>query len=215
MTRESTDTAVNQTASIQRLVAREILDSRGRPTVEVEVHCESGAWGRASVPSGASTGQFEAHELRDGDPARHDGLGVRRAVDSVLRELAPACRGLDPSDQAELDNRLRECDGTPHKSRLGANALLGVSLAAARAAAASRGIPLVHHLAWLWRETPPPEPPLSAATPDSHASPVRCEPRLGERLWMPLPMVNMISGGLHAGRNLDLQDWLKIGRAHV
>jgi len=208
MNRGWTDPAVSQTDTIQQLVAREILDSRGRPTVEVEVHCHSGAWGRASVPSGASTGQFEAHERRDGDPSRHDGLGVRRAVDAVLHELAPVCRGLDPSHQEELDDRLRACDGTPHKSRLGANALLGVSLAAARAAAAAQGIPLVQHLFRLWRGIAAPESAPSATSPDSPGSGLRFEPRLGRQLLMPLPMVNMISGGLHAGRNLDLQDWL-------
>jgi enolase len=199
---------VSQTASIHHLVAREILDSRGRPTVEVEVHCHSGAWGRASVPSGASTGQFEAHELRDGDSTRQDGLGVRRAVEAVLRELDPACRGLNPAHQGELDARLRDCDGTPHKSRLGANALLGVSLAAARAAAATPGVPLVHHLARLWRETPAPEPLPFPPDLDASSPRMRLTSALGGGLVMPLPMVNMISGGLHAGRNLDLQDWL-------
>ncbi len=208
MTRRWTETAVSSTAKIRHLVAREILDSRGRPTVEVEVHCESGAWGRASVPSGASTGQFEAHELRDGDPARHDGLGVRRAVAGVVRELEPVCRGLDPAHQSALDARLRECDGTPHKSRLGANALLGVSLAAARAAAAAHGVPLVRHLARLWQETAAPEPPPPSPASGGAASPRQFDSRLGGELLMPLPMVNMISGGLHAGRNLDLQDWL-------
>lgn len=199
---------MSPTARIHHLIAREILDSRGRPTVEVEVHCESGAWGRASVPSGASTGQFEAHELRDGDLTRQDGLGVRRAVESVVRELDPACRGLDPARQSELDDRLRECDGTPHKERLGANALLGVSLAAARAAAAAQGLPLVRHLARLWHETAAPEPPPPAPASGAAASQRPFTSRLGGGLLMPLPMVNMISGGLHAGRNLDLQDWL-------
>ena len=195
---------MTNSSAIHQVLAREILDSRGRPTVEVEIHCVSGAWGRASVPSGASTGQFEAHELRDGDPARHDGLGVLRAVESVRRELAPACLGLDPSRQAELDARLRDCDGTPHKSRLGANALLGVSLAAARAAAAAADVPLVQHLARLWQATPPAELP-PGVTPANSWGPVA---KLGQGLLLPLPMVNMVSGGLHAGRNLDLQDWL-------
>jgi enolase len=169
--------------TITRVHAREVLDSRGRPTVEVEVHTRSGASGRAIVPSGASTGRHEAVELRDADPARFGGLGVRKAVahvnDLVRRELL----GRDVTEQAAIDRRLCELDGTPNKSRLGANALLGASLACAYAAAAARGLPL-------WRHLDP-----------------------AGRARLPLPMVNMISGGLHAGGNLDFQDFLLLPTA--
>jgi enolase len=164
--------------TITRVHAREVLDSRGNPTVEVEVHCAGGAFGRAIVPSGASTGKHEAVELRDGDLARYGGKGVRRAVANVRDVLAPRLRGLDVAEQTSIDRLLCETDGTPNKSRLGANALLGVSLACARAAAASRGQPL-----WRYLDT------------EGVAR-------------LPLPMVNLISGGLHAGGNLDLQDYL-------
>jgi enolase len=164
--------------TITRIHAREVLDSRGNPTVEVEVHCAGGAFGRAIVPSGASTGRHEAVELRDGDPARYGGKGVRRAVANVRDILAPRLHGLDATEQTHIDRLLCEIDGTPNKSRLGANALLGVSLACARAAAVSRGQPL-----WRYLDT------------DGVAR-------------MPLPMVNLISGGLHAGGNLDWQDFL-------
>jgi enolase len=163
---------------IARIHAREILDSRGNPTVEVEVHCAGGAFGRAIVPSGASTGKHEAVELRDGDPTRYGGKGVRRAVANIRDVLAPLLHGLDVTEQTRIDSLLCETDGTPNKSRLGANALLGVSLACAHAAAASRGQPLWRYL-------------------DSERA-----------ARMPLPMVNLISGGLHAGGNLDLQDFL-------
>jgi enolase len=164
--------------SILRIRAREVLDSRGHPTVEVEVHCRGGAWGRAIVPSGASTGKHEARELRDGDPARHGGRGVRRAVANVHEHIAPRLAGLPATEQELIDRALIDLDGTPDKSRLGANAVLGVSLACAHAAAASRGQPLWQYL-------------------DRHG-PAR----------VPLPMVNLISGGLHAGGNLDFQDFL-------
>ncbi len=164
--------------TITYLHAREVLDSRGNPTVEVEVRCAGGAFGRAIVPSGASTGKHEAVELRDGDPARYGGKGVRRAVANVRDVLAPLLHGLDVTEQTRIDRLLCETDGTPNKSRLGANALLGVSLACAHAAAASRGQPL-----WRYLDT------------EGIAR-------------MPLPMVNLISGGLHAGGNLDLQDFL-------
>jgi enolase 1/2/3 len=167
---------------IDRVVAREILDSRGRPTVEADVHLRGGTVGRASVPSGASTGTHEAIELRDGDPRRYGGLGVRRAVSNVQNEIGPAVRGLPADDQDGIDRRLIDLDGTPTKSRLGANAMLAVSLAACRAAAAARDIPLYRHIAGL----------------------------CGVRPTVPLPMVNMISGGLHAGRQLDIQDVLVI-----
>jgi enolase len=165
--------------TIERVHAREVLDSRGHPTVEVEVRCRGGAWGRAIVPSGASTGAHEAKELRDGDPDRYGGKGVRKAVGHVREVIGPDLAGRPVTDQPALDARLCELDGTPDKSRLGANALLGVSLACAHAAAAVRGGPL-------WR----------SLDPD------------GTRARLPLPMVNMISGGLHAGGNLDVQDFL-------
>jgi enolase len=163
---------------IQRIHAREVLDSRGQPTVEVEVDCQGGAWGRAQVPSGASTGRHEAVELRDGDPARYGGRGVRQAVQHVRDIIGPRLSGILVTDQAGIDRMLCELDATPNKSRLGANALLGVSLACAHAAAASQGVPLYCYL-----------------------------DREGEAC-LPLPMVNLISGGLHAGGNLDFQDFL-------
>lgn len=168
-------------SKIVKVHAREVLDSRGRPTVEVEVQCIGGAIGRAIVPSGASTGTFEAHELRDGDPARYDGWGVRQAVENVNATLGPAVRGMDAADQAAIDSRLCEIDGTPQKSGLGANAILGVSLASAHAAAAALGVPLYRHFASLTHTTAP---------------------------RLPAPIVNLISGGLHAGGNLDFQDVL-------
>jgi enolase len=164
--------------TITRVHAREVLDSRGLPTVEVEVHCRGGAWGRAIVPAGASTGRHEAVDLRDGEPGRYEGRGVRRAVANVREVLAPRVLGMPATAQAEVDRALIELDGTPDKSRLGANAILGVSLACAHAAAASRGLPL-------WRYLDP-----------------------DDRARLPLPMVNMISGGLHAGGNLDFQDFM-------
>lgn len=169
---------ISHDPTIQRIHAREVLDSRGNPTVEVEVYCAGGAIGRAIVPSGASTGRHEAVELRDGEPSRYGGKGVRRAVANVREVLAPRLQGLDASEQTRIDRLLCEVDGTPNKSRLGGNALLGVSLACAHAAAASRGQPLWRYL--------------------DHDSVAR----------MPLPMVNLISGGLHAGGNLDWQDFL-------
>jgi enolase len=169
---------VSQSETIRSIHAREVLDSRGQPTVEVEVHCHGGARGRAIVPAGASTGRHEAVELRDGEPARFGGKGVRRAVVNVRQCLAPRLIGLPVADQAGVDRLLCELDGTPDKSRYGANAILGVSLACAHAAAASRQVPL-------WRY-------LDA----------RGQARL------PLPMINLISGGLHAGGNLDFQDFL-------
>ena len=164
--------------AIRAVHARQVLDSRGNPTVEVEVHCAGGATGRAIVPSGASTGRHEAVELRDGDPAHYGGKGVLRAVANVRDVLAPAAVGMSASAQQEIDRRLIELDGTPNKARLGANAILGVSLACAHAAAAARGQPL-----WQYLDT-------------------------AGRATMPLPMVNLISGGLHAGRNLEFQDFL-------
>jgi len=176
----ATNHGVNKMAKIVRLDAREVLDSRGKPTVEADVRLDTGAVGRASVPSGASTGTAEACELRDADLSRYDGAGVQRAVRNVTQAIAPAIANMDPMDQAGVDQRMLELDSTPNKSRLGANAILAVSLAVARAAAEMRQIPLYQHVA-----------NLSGWTPR-----------------MPLPMVNMISGGKHAGGNLDIQDVL-------
>jgi enolase len=181
---------------ITHIRAREILDSRGKPTVEAEVELAGGIVGRASVPSGASTGSAEACELRDGDDARYDGHGVLQAVDHVQRFLAPALVGHSAADQSRLDQRMIELDGTPRKSRLGANAILAVSLACARAAALARGIPLYRHLQELLVDEAAQEP--DAASQARNLFPCR----------LPLPMTNMISGGRHAGVNLDIQDVL-------
>lgn len=177
--------------TLQALKARQVLDSRGRPTVEVDAIVSDGVMGRAIVPSGASTGRHEAVELRDGEPAHYAGLGVRKAVANVHDVIAPAVVGMDVDDQAAIDAALLSLDGTPNKGRLGANALLGVSMAVAHAAAAARGEELFVHLNRLWK-----------AKAEGLDSSVPREPSL------PLPMVNMISGGLHAGRNLDIQDVL-------
>ncbi len=166
--------------TIRRLHALEILDSRGRPTLAVTAELSDGTAGAAKVPSGASTGRHEAVELRDGDPAWHEGCGVRRAVSHVEEILSPALCGLDAEDQAAVDARLIELDGTADKSRLGANAILGVSCAVARAAARARGRELWRYLA-------------------GHRPAV-----------LPLPMINIISGGLHAGRAIEFQDFLII-----
>ncbi len=177
---------------ITKLNAREVLDSRGKPTVEVEVHLEGGLVGRASVPSGASTGAAEACELRDGDLARYDGLGVQRAVANIIEHIAPLLAGRDPADQSAIDQKMIDLDGTPNKSRLGANAILGVSLAVARAAAAAQQIPLYRHIANLAGDSKPLYRHVAGT----------------ENPLLPLPMVNMISGGKHAGGNLDIQDVL-------
>ena len=166
--------------NIRNLRALEILDSRGNPTVMVEAELSDGVVAVAKVPSGASTGTHEARELRDGDPTRYAGKGVRKAVASVRVALALALRGASAEDQAALDRRMIELDGTPDKSRLGANAILGVSCAVARAVAKSRGIPLWSYLAG------------------------------GRRAVVPVPMVNILSGGLHAGYNFEFQDFLAI-----
>jgi enolase len=169
-------------SSLQSIHARQVLDSRGRPTVEVDVRLADGSVGRAAVPSGASTGTHEAHELRDGGGS-YEGRAVRRAVANVNGEIAAAIAGLDATDQRGLDARLLALDGTARLERLGANAVLGVSLAACRAAAAHLGRPLYAHIATL----------------------------AGRReLSMPMPMVNILSGGLHAGRGMDVQDFLVI-----
>ncbi|MFQ3651463.1 MAG: phosphopyruvate hydratase [Gemmataceae bacterium] len=165
---------------LTHLLARELLDSRGRPTLEAELHTTRGAVGRAAVPSGASTGRHEALERRDGDPNRYGGRGVRQAVACLRETVAPVLLGRDWTDQAQLDAFLCQLDGTPNKSQLGGNAVLAVSLAFAQAAAAEAGLPLWRHLRT-----------LGAA-----------------EACLPVPMVNMISGGLHAGGNLDLQDFL-------
>jgi enolase len=171
-----------------KLKAREVLDSRGRPTVEVEAVASNGETGRAIVPSGASTGRHEALELRDHENRRHGGQGVLGAVAKVNNEIAATLHGKDLEDQNAIDAALIALDGTTNKSRLGANAVLGASLAVAHAAAAARGEELFVHLNRLY-----------------------CE-RLGEDVepTLPMPMVNMISGGLHAGANLDFQDFLTI-----
>jgi enolase len=177
-------------SNVAKITAREVLDSRGNPTVEVEVVADTGALGRAIVPSGASTGRHEALELRDGDQRRYRGKGVRHAVAHVTTEIAASLRGMALDDQAAIDRKLIALDGTSDKSRLGANAILGASLAVAHAAAAANAEELYVHLNRLWkRHLDPGEP----------SEPV-----------LPLPMVNMISGGLHAGGNLDFQDFLMI-----
>ncbi len=163
-----------------------MLDSRGNPTVEAEVHLASGDWGRAIVPSGASTGEAEVFELRDTANARYDGRGVWQAVENLRTKIAPAIVGYDAMDQRGVDARLIELDGTRDKRQLGGNALLAVSLAVAHAAAVARRVPLYRHLHELFKQF------------DSSAPPPQ----------MPRPVVNMISGGLHAGENLDFQDFM-------
>ena len=181
-------------ARIVSVVGREVFDSRGRPTVEVELRCEGGRAVRAIAPSGASTGSAEAWELRDGG-ARLKGFGVRRAVEHVNAIIRPALLGQNAADQQAIDQRLCELDGTPNKSRLGANAILATSLANAYAAAEALQKSSVEHLASLWHKH----------RPVGNARSV-----LGTAPALPLPMVNMISGGLHAGGNLDFQDFLII-----
>jgi enolase len=166
--------------SIARVHGRQILDSRGNPTVEVDVALESGATGRAAVPSGASTGRFEAVELRDGDEHSYGGKSVLNAVRNVELEIAPAVAGLDAEDQRALDARLIELDGTENKSRLGANAILGVSLASAKAGAAHAGVSLFR---WI-------------GGAGAHV--------------LPVPMMNVINGGAHAQNSLDLQEFMVV-----
>lgn len=165
-------------ASIDALLAREILDSRGNPTVEVEVLLSDGSVGRAAVPSGASTGAFEAYELRDGDAGRYLGKGVEQAVEAVNGEIADAIEGLAADDQRIIDQTLIELDGTDNKSRLGANAILGVSLAVAKAAADSAALPLFRYL----------------GGPNGHV--------------LPVPMMNVINGGAHADTGVDIQEFM-------
>lgn len=164
--------------TIVECFAREIMDSRGNPTVEVEVVLECGAMGRAAVPSGASTGAFEAVELRDGDKLRYLGKGVERAVDNVNSLIAPELIGMDASAQAAIDEMLITLDGTPNKSRLGANAILGVSMAVARAAADATGLPLYQYIGGV-----------------------------NARL-LPVPMMNILNGGKHADNNVDIQEFM-------
>jgi enolase len=166
-------------SSIEKVHGRQILDSRGNPTVEVDVLLKSGAAGRAAVPSGASTGEFEAVELRDGGE-RWSGKGVTRAVSNVNGELAEAVHGMDPSDQEALDRAMIELDGTPNKGRLGANAILGISLAAAKAAAAETGQPLWRYLG-------------------GEAAHV-----------LPVPMMNVLNGGAHADNKVDFQEFMVV-----
>jgi len=168
-------------SAIADIHAREILDSRGNPTVEADVILKSGAIGRAAVPSGASTGEREALELRDAEPKRFLGKGVRKACDNVNGEIKKALTGKDVRDQTGLDDILLKLDGTPTKSRLGANALLAVSLAAARAAAADAGLPLYRYLNGLAGGVP---------------------------MQMPVPMMNIINGGAHADNNIDFQEFM-------
>ncbi len=164
--------------SISEIHAREILDSRGNPTVEVDVRLEDGALGRAAVPSGASTGEHEAWELRDGDKKRYGGKGVLRAVTNVNEKIAPALKGWDAREQSRIDERLIELDGTPNKKNLGANALLGVSLAAAHAAAASEGVSLFRYLGG------------------------------AEAKVLPVPMMNILNGGAHSDAPIDFQEFM-------
>lgn len=192
--------------AITRVHAREVLDSRGRPTVEVEMSAGD-VTARAIVPSGASTGKAEAVELRDGDPNRYDGRGVLTAVRNVNEVLGPAVMEMDPREQRAVDDALLALDGTLNKSRLGANAILGISMAAARLAAAMKGVPLWKHFGSLFRSLWPTE------GPDEDDENCFVQPLVDDRqpklpTWSPLPMVNMISGGLHAGGNLDFQDIL-------
>ena len=169
------------------IFAREILDSRGNPTVEVDVTLESGVVGRAGVPSGASTGEHEAVELRDGDKGRYGGKGVERACESVNGELYEALSGMDADDQIQIDQIMIDLDGTPNKSRLGANAILGVSIAAARAAADDNGLPLYRYIGGAFAHT------------------------------LPVPMMNIINGGEHADNPIDIQEFMimPVGAASI
>jgi enolase len=174
-------------SAIADIIAREILDSRGNPTIEVDVVLESGAFGRAAVPSGASTGAHEAVELRDGDKARYGGKGVRNAVRAVETEILDAIGGMEAEEQTHIDNILIDLDGTPNKSRLGANAILGVSLAMAKAAAADNGMPLYRYLGG-----------VSARV-------------------LPVPMMNIVNGGKHADNPIDIQEFMvqPVGAASI
>lgn len=164
--------------AIEEVQAREILDSRGRPTIEAEVYLSGGAYGLAQVPSGASTGSFEAHELRDGDAERYSGKGVLKAVENVDEEIAPELMGLNALEQTVIDQIMIDLDGSPNKSKLGANAILAVSLANAKAAADALGIPLYRYLGG----------PLANV--------------------LPVPLMNVINGGAHAANNVDIQEFM-------
>ncbi len=168
--------------SIRQIRAREILDSRGNPTIEVDVRLEDGALGRAAVPSGASTGEHEAWELRDEDRSRFGGKGVRKAVANVNNKIAPVLKGWDGREQAKIDNKLIELDGTPNKKNLGANALLGVSLAVAYAAAAAENLPLFRYLG------------------------------ADEARVLPVPMMNILNGGAHSDAPIDFQEFMIVPR---
>ncbi len=168
-------------AQIKEVKAREILDSRGNPTVEVDLLMDNGAFGRAAVPSGASTGTFEAVELRDGDRERYLGKGVQKAVDNIHQQIAPSIVGLEASLQTALDEGMIELDGTPNKAKLGANAILAVSLAFAKASAIDAGVPLYRYIASL------------AGT---------------EGNLLPTPMMNIVNGGQHADNGLDIQEFM-------
>jgi enolase len=165
-------------SAISDMFAREILDSRGNPTVEVDILLAGGVFGRAAVPSGASTGTFEALELRDGEEDRYNGKGVRTAVRNVNEVIAPELLGMDADDQGEIDRALIGLDGTPNKGKLGANAILGVSLATVRAAAADHGLPLYQYIGGV------------------------------EANVLPAPMMNVVNGGAHAANNIDLQEFM-------
>ena len=172
--------------SISHVHGREILDSRGNPTIEVDVRVEGGALGRAAVPSGASTGEHEALELRDGDKSRFGGKGVRKAVANVNQKIAPILKGLDARDQANIDNKLIQLDGTPTKRNLGANATLAVSLAVARAAATAENLPLFRYLGG------------------------------SEARVLPVPMMNILNGGAHSDAPIDFQEFMVVPRgAHT
>ena len=168
--------------SIRHIQAREILDSRGNPTIEVDVRLDNGAFGRAAVPSGASTGEHEAVELRDGDKSRFAGKGVRKAVANVNHKIEPVLKGLDAREQANIDKKLIELDGTPTKKTLGANATLAVSLAAARAAAAGENLPLFRYL----------------GGPEARV--------------LPVPMMNILNGGAHSDAPIDFQEFMIVPR---
>src|SRR5437899_9988569 len=168
--------------TISAIHAREILDSRGNPTVEVDVRLEGGALGRAAVPSGASTGEHEAWELRDGDKKRYGGKDVTKAVANVNEKIAAAINGMDALDQAKIDNRLIELDGSPNKKNLGANALLGVSLAVAHAAAVAENVPLFRYLGG------------------------------AEARVLPVPMMNILNGGAHSDAPIDFQEFMIMPR---
>ena len=163
---------------IVKVIGREILDSRGNPTVEADVYLKDGSIGRAAVPSGASTGEHEAVELRDGDKKRYLGKGTRTAASNIVEEIGPAVAGMDAAEQAALDGKMIELDGTPNKGRLGANAILAVSMAAARAEAISQGSPLYRYLGGV------------------------------QANLLPVPMMNILNGGAHADNSVDPQEFM-------